>query len=298
MMKKFGLYLTLLLSTVSIVLNGCATRSGSLEPYGCPKSSLKKKVMVSPFVDHSGLGRGVATSISRYIVDKIRASGKAIVFEAPHVGEFDEATELSYGVVVNRALLSKAEEMGMNMLLTGTISAVDKEERLGGVWPFRKPNVHFQVSLVVNLIDPQNGTVILTHMETDGIELNMEELEFTEKGWVSDQLKRKVLPKLAKRAAKLLIEAIESERWEGTILEVEDGSIRISAGKDVGVKPGHRFDVFGGRKVVKAADGRQFCISWKRIGRLSVLRVGETTSEARPLEGNGFTRGQIIVSLD
>ena len=182
-------------------------------------------------------------------------------------------------------------------MLTATISPIEREEKLKGIWPLRSAVAYYQVAIVFNLIDPQNGTVILNHVESGGVSIDLGEDEFTDRKWMREELLRTILPKLVKNAVKPIEEALDSEPWEGRILSVGK-RIEINAGADVGVEVGYRFDVFGGSEKIKSRDGREFLVSWKKIGKIRVTEVRETTSFTVPIRGDGFKPGQRIVSVD
>ena len=296
--RKLDILFSLLFFLGASLLSGCGLTSLIVHPFGGHRSSLKKRVMVTPLIDQAGLGHQVSSELYQTLIDRLRATGKVVVFENNHTVSLDssEAT-LAYGISPGTKLLQKARDLGMNAVLTGVISPVEKEERLKGIWPLRKAVAHYSIALIFNLLDPQDGTVILSHLEDDGIDVDLEEEQFLEKNWILEELKEKILSKVIKRAIKPIRKALESEPWEGRILAVKD-QILINAGADVGVKPGHRFEVYGGNQIIVAKDGRKFQVSWKKVGKIRVTEVRRTTAIAEPVEGEGFKAGQKIVSLD
>lgn len=297
-MKVPRVCFTVFLLVSSWLLCGCGLTSFVTLPFGGHKTALKKRVMVIPFVDQAGFGKQVTGNLYQDLIRALHTKANVVIVEHPNATSRQQfQAGPSYGIRPDESLLAKAKKMGMNAVLAVTISPIEKEERLRGIWPLRKAVSYYSIAMVFNLVEPQNGTVIVSHMESGGTSIDLFEEEFVEKNWILEELKQKVLPKLLKESIEPLKEALESEPWEGNILAV-DKQIQINAGADVGVKPGYRFDVYGGNEVVKAKDGREFLVTWKKVGTIRVTQVHERTSLAEPVEGKGFKVGQRIVSID
>ena len=296
--KRTQILLSTLLFLAALGLSGCGFTSFIMHPFGGHKSSLKKRLIIMPIIDQANLGGQVTRELFTTLAGRLEASGKVVVFES-HETIFvgGEHTDLPYGVNPDLKFLANARQRGMNAVLTGIITPIEKEERLRGIWPLRRAVARYSIAFILNLIDPQDGTVIMSHLEADGVDIDLEEEEFTDKNWILAQLREKILPRIMKRSIKPIRQALESEPWEGRILKVNH-QIQINAGADVGVKPGYRFEVYGGRETVTAKGGRQFLVSWKRIGEIRVTEVHNTTALAEPIKGKGFKAGQKIVSLD
>ncbi|MBW1729250.1 MAG: hypothetical protein JRJ75_00030 [Deltaproteobacteria bacterium] len=295
-MKKTYLYLIPFLC-IPLLLCGCGTLSFE-KRFQEPKSSLKKRVMITPLWDRAGLGNETTERLTELLAEWIYATGHAITFKVPE----DLAAEgnpkvPTFGIPGNKKLLAYASEHRMNMVLTGTVGPVEKEEKRKGIWPFRKTIASYQISVTINLIEADSGTVLLTNVETDSLEMDVEEEEFVDKNWFLQEFKQNLLPKILKRCIKPMKGILSREPWKGVILSA-DGYIQISAGKDVGVTPGHQFIVYAPGKVVEAKGGRMFHISWEKTGKIQVTQVGETTSFAEPISGRRFHAGQKIVSID
>ena len=297
MKKPFTLFCFLLLST-ALVLSGCGITSFVLHPFGHKKSSLKKRVLVTEITDQAGFGNQVVLELKDLLIEKLSATKKVVLLNAgTNTSGIESAFGTSYGVIVDKGLLQEARKKGINAVLMGTISPIEREEKLKGIWPLRSAVGYYQVALVLTLVDPQSGTVILSHVESGGISIDLGEEEFIDKKWVREELARKILPRLVKNSIDPIRKALDSEPWEGRILSVNH-HIEINAGADVGLMAGQEFDVYGGSEVVHTKDGRELLVAWKKIGRIRVIEVGKTASLAVPIKGEGFRKGQRVVSAD
>ncbi len=297
MKKSLTIFCFFLLST-SLVLCGCGITSFVLHPFGQKESSLKKRVLVTSLTDQAGFGKQVDLDLKNMLIKKLSATKKAVLFNAgANVSGSESASGISYGVVVDKGLLQWARKKEINAILMGTISPIERQVKLKGIWPLRSAVAYYQVALVVNLVNPQSGTVIMSHVESGGVSIELEDEEFMEKKWVKEELQRTILPRLIKNSIEPIKEALDSEPWEGRILSV-DHRIEINAGSDVGVKTGQEFEVYGGSDMVHTKDGRELLVSWQKIGRIRVTEVGKTASLAVPVKGEGFREGQRIVSID
>ena len=72
--------------------------------------------------------------------------------------------------------------------------------------------------------------------------------------------------------------------------------MRINAGRDVGLAPGHRFDVFAPGETVTAKGGRNIAILGEKIGVIEAATVEETEATVVPVSGENFRAGLIIRS--
>ena len=297
-MRKGYCPFSLSLILVAGLLYGCSFTSLILHPFGTSKSSLKKRVLVTAIVDQANFGKQTTKQLRDMLLTGLSATGKVVIFDYQEaISTANASAGLSYGVLTDKTLLEMARTQGINAVLSCILSPIEREQKIVGIWPLHKAIAYYQIALVSNLIDPQSGTVILSHLESDGIRIDLEEEEFTDRQWVRQQMKQRVLPKLIRQSIKPIKKALESEPWEGRILSV-DHRIQINAGHDVGVRPEYRFDVYGGNEKVRAKDGLELLISWQKVGTIRVTEVGSNTSFAIPIDGKDFKAGQRIVSID
>ena len=295
-MKNRGSHLSLPFFLVAILICGCSFTSPILHPFGTSKSWLKKRVLVTAIVDQAGLGRQTTEQLRHMLLTGLSASGKVVILDSEQaISTPSSAAKPSYGVVIDKALLKMARKKGINAVLTCVIGPIDGEKKIVGIWPLRKAVAYYQISLVSNLIDPQSETVIISHLESDGIKIDLRKDKLTDKQSVRAELASTILPRLIKHSIKPLIKALESEPWEGRILSV-DHRILINAGHDVGLMPQCQFDVYAGNERVKTKNGSEVVVFWQKVGTIRVTEVGSKTSFAIPVKGKGFKPGQKIVS--
>ena len=209
-MRKGYCPFSLSLILVAGLLYGCSFTSLILHPFGTSKSSLKKRVLVTAIVDQANFGKQTTKQLRDMLLTGLSATGKVVIFDYQEAISTANATAgLSYGVVTDKTLLEMARTQGINAVLSCILSPIEREQKIVGIWPLHKAIAYYQIALVSNLIDPQSGTVILSHIESDGIRIDLEEEEFTDSVAISalksTHLKRllqkifQILPKLILR---------------------------------------------------------------------------------------------------
>ena len=261
------------------------------------KPDLKKRIMVFPFVDRAGLGPAGAAKATSDFANQLAQSRYILVFDAPgdlRVSKWTDSFE--YGVLTHPALIRKAREMGMNALVTGIVGPIESTTRKTGIWGFRKLSRVYELSVVVNVVDVNCGTLFLTSHESEEEAFPVDDVEFQDERGVVEEALRQTIPRLLKGQASKVDSHLAKEPWAGTILSVQDNRIRINAGKDLGVEPGKVFTVFAKGESLHCQNGKSIEIIGKKIGEVRATEVMEKESLAVPLKDGAFITGQMVRS--
>ena len=259
---------------------------------------LKKKIMVNPLLDQAGIGPQSAQAITDQLLDLLAASDHLIVSKAPPDKDLQlDPKSLGFGIVISPKLIQRAKAMGMSGLITGVINPVEITEKTKGIWPFKKVVKNFEGSLYLNLLDTASETLLLTKVLSKNISVSIEEAGNVEAHELKIRALEKIFPKLIKDFAEEVEYTLAKEPWIGQVLSVGQYVV-INAGKDVGVRRGHRFAVLVPGQKVASLDKRKFPIYWKKIGEVEVVKVEENQALAKPIKGKGFAPGQLIEFID
>ena len=300
-----GLF-SLLLLLILVPLLGCGTTESLVEKINPktlyakirePKPGLKKKVMIVPLLDYAGAGAERAEEITAGLAGRLEEVPHLLVYDAPDNLPAQLAPRSpKLGIVTDPGLIHMAQDSDMNALITGVINPIEITSKRSGIWPFRKSLKVFEVSLVMNVMDTTSGTILLTRLESEKVSIPLDETEDREKKEIITEVLVKSLPPILKRQAKAIAKALLALPWTGRILAVEKDLIKINAGRELGLKAGHRFEVFARAGVISSQSGLSYGLLGKKIGEIETDSVMKDFSLALPLAEGGFLAGQVIRS--
>ena len=307
-LRKFSFLILLLL----ISGTGCATAKSLYDAVDKPKAStvstakpdksaFKKKVLILPFLNQAGMTeeryQKVVTTFST-LVEKdqnllLDKSGDPIPSTV-------KSRSPRFGIVIDPDVAKKAEEMGMNVLITVVLNPVELTLIRTGIWPFRKLKREIEMSMVVNALDITNGTLFLTHIESEKMRFAVDEIEEEEEPKkpgipeINDKTFNKLWSPIIERQASALRVALRNQPWTGRILSADNQTVIINAGKDVGLATGSVFEVFGRGDPVRSASGRSIYLLGPKVGEIKTVNVMQDRTSAIPLTEARFKAGQLI----
>jgi hypothetical protein len=162
-------------------------------------------------------------------------------------------------------------------------------------WPIKRIKREVEVSIVVNVFDPINGTLYLTNMESRKKEIETDEFEPKQEKWdIEPSVLNQRLEQIIKDQASVITEDLEDQPWTGKIVKINELGIQINGGKDIGVVPGNIFDVFGGGDKIESVKGRTLSLLGPKVGALQVKDVRENYSLAVNLGNTQPETGQLV----
>jgi hypothetical protein len=257
------------------------------------RSILRKKVLVAPLINMAGLKDAKAGMLTEALAKLLKEDSTLLIttlteFESPQ--STTASTEM--GIVTDPALIKKAGEMGINILVTSVLEPLNYTADKGIIWPFNKFKAEYDVAMVVNAVDVTSGTVIYSFRVSEKIEMG----EVPEKDKtpvpLADETLSEVLSELQERQASSLLDVLAGQAWRGKITR-EGEKIRISGGTDIGITVGNVFEVFGKAEAIKSIGGRDYYVEGPKVGEIKATDVMGDHSFAVPI-GEGVEDGQII----
>ncbi|MFO7986064.1 MAG: hypothetical protein R6U38_09370 [Desulfatiglandaceae bacterium] len=256
---------------------------------------LKKRIMVLPFVNQADVGPEIAENLSRAFYESLKQSPNLLLYEPPDGIFSSMAMETpQYGIVTSSKLVDFAEKQGMNAIVVGVLNPVEIMTRKTGWWPFDKWRKIYIVSVSVNVIDTVSKTLFLTHMESQDFSIPLEEADETDpEAFIHDCL-TEALPDLIAEQVSTIETQLDGKPWTGQILAVEDDTVMINAGKDVGLKEGQRFEVFASGRAVSSGSGRQVHLLGEAEGEIETTTVMDGHALADPVSGGPFETKQFV----
>ncbi len=280
---------------ISVALCGCSSSRSLLKRIHSSEPVLAKRVKVVPFLDETHLGANLGEVFTGEFVAKIKKIPSVILDEKPFELTMPENMKSPrFGIVTPKDFITKAEERGLNILITGVVNPVDVTVKRTGIWPFRKNTRFYEISAVVNLIDVTSGAVLFTRLESKTYKGSGDEYAENTKEFTVE-LVRSHLPEILKKQVSEVSDVIEGLPWIGKVIASEDTSIRVNGGRDVGMKEGYVFRVFSQGKWIKGMNERPYPVRSREVGEIEVISLGAREATAKPVSGGPFAVGEVIL---
>jgi len=298
--------LLLLLCLAMFVAGGCATTKKLYSKMTPDSSGLKKRVLVLPFWDQVGLGEEKLEQLATQFLSLLNKDGVFVIERVRRLpGVADRVRTPEFGIVTDPEYATRADEMGMNVMLTAVFTPLETQRIKTGIWPLRKIKDETEIAMYVNAFDVINGTLLLTRLESvkirtvpDIIDEDWDEEENSEPQKIKPEIDEKTLVKslteIVENQAAEVSSALRERPWLGRILSSDASEIFINAGSDVGVKLGSVFEVLGKGETIHSASGRSLGLLGSKIGEIKVTEVMKDRALASIQEGGSFKAGQVI----
>ena len=302
--KRLFMLLLLTLLPLLVAASGCSTTE-SITRKILPESwadkilpgqpNLKKRVMLFPLVDQAGLGPEKTARYSEEFHNFLKESPYLLLNKPPD-GIFSSLAMESpqFGVVTNSSLVDFAESLGMNDLIIGVLNPVEISIRNTGIWPFDDWRKIYGISVAINVIDTTSRTLLLTHLELEEFKVDLDDTEEQDEKTFIREISAEALPELVEQLASVVKTKLRTEPWTGRILAVENGTVMINAGKEVGLQPGSLFQVFEPGKSIASGSGIPIHLLGESIGEMKVNSVMEKHALAEPVSGGPFVAKQFV----
>ena len=287
--------LYVLFSLLVLGMCGCGTTKNLVQKVTKSKPDLKKRVMVLPFIDQAGAGPEKAAQITLNFIELLRKSPDLLLYQPPKNFSMPPGAKTpEFGIVTHTKLIETAEDLGMNVLITGVLNPIETHTKRAGIWPFRKSKINHEVSMVLNVVNVASGCLYVSRHESDEVVLAVDRVKGQDKKEITDQVLGKGIPRILKRQAEAVAKSLTQHPWTGKILAVDNNTIKISAGKDLGVYTGQLLTVFAKGESVQSRTGKSIGLLGKKIGKIKVTSVMQKQSLAEPVANSVFLPGQII----
>lgn len=305
--KQMAQSLLLLLLCIAVfAAGGCSTTKRLYGKISPGSSGLKKRVLVLPFWDQAGLGEKKIEELTGQFLSLLNKDGALLVEVVakgkPGPGVSDRLRSPEFGIVTDPEMAGKADQMGMNVMLTAVVSPFETQRIRTGIWPFRKIKDETEIGMYVNAFDVINGTLLVTRLESVKIRTEAdifdEEDEDAEpqkiKAEIDEKTLAKALSEIVEQQAAEVGSALRERPWLGRILSSDPSGVVINAGSDVGVVPGTVFEVLGPGETITAAGGKTLILPGLKVGEIKVTEVMKDRALASAQEGSSFAARQVI----
>lgn len=259
------------------------------------KAVLKKKVLISPVMDQAGVEDEKISMLTGMLEDTLAKDHLIIrtLSRGPAPSRAEMRTP-QYGVVIDPDLVSKAEEMDMNVLITCILNPFEIETKKSGLWPFHRVKKEIKVSISLQAIDITYGTLFFNRLEIRKFKVDNDESEEEEIRRIDDEKLNKELSSMLDDLSSDLLDSLHTLPWSGHIEHVDEGLLKVDGGSDIGITEGHVFEVYGKREEIQSVSGKSYYFLGPKDGEIRVKEVEEHYSLAVPLDEKQFNEGQIV----
>ncbi len=298
---------------------GCTTAGGNTnvkpeeEVFYPPYDGPKKRIAVLEFdnkVNNRWWDRSwnIEDRLTEMVITELMNTGRFIVVERGALNEVLAEQDLgASGRVRTESAARVGEVLGAQILVKGAITEfIEKESGgaggilVGGIGIGGKTSTG-HVAMDMRLIDSTTGQILQSHRAEGkitssgigGIAF------FSGVAFGGSAYKKTALGKATRAAVvdavKFVINNMESQPWQGSIVKADGSKIYINAGIDMNISVDSVFTVYSkGEELIDPVTGLSLGNALSRSGTIRVTQVADKFSVAVPIEGSGFKRGDIV----
>ena len=276
---------------------GCGTTKSVYKKVSFKDTELKKRVLVLPLLDQAGVGEAKTEAMTARLVELLKEGESLSVYRGTvPTPSRQRVRSPEFAVVIDPALIEKAGQMGMNVLIAGVLNPREVRISTWGVWPIKFVKRQMELSLLLNAYDIIDGTLFVTHLEARKIKISTDDVELAAEGKpeIDETKLEEELSDILEDQASTIREELEEHPWRGKIMSVDGETVMINAGSDIGLSDGSVFHVYSKGERIRALDGKYFYLLGPKVGVIKTVNVSDSQASAVPVEGGPFSPGQII----
>ena len=296
MKRRFYILLSTIFLLLLVFLVGCATGPSMFSRALSHNDWPKKRVMVMPVINLTGLTSDeLVDAVSEEVSTILRESGLFIVYQ---YNKTEQSYSFQVGKPVDPELLRVSQERGINALIFETVNPIEVDPVRKGIWPFRRRAQRFTVSVNIDIVDVNTRTVILGEDLAKDITFSGEEIRTEKEETPYAEKKRKALkeclPEILKKAARSATRSLNQQAWTGRIVSLDQQGIMVNAGRDVGLRPGVVLEVFCTGECITSCTGQTYELPGVKVGEIKIVVLKTHHSFAEPVKGTDHQPGQIV----
>ncbi len=277
-----------------------------------PEAGLRYSISVSKFQNEAGWrGRwDIGDGFTTIMTDALHESGRFIVLGDAEMRR-EAMREQDLGASGRTAQGARTPQTGhmtpAQLLVRGSITHV--QETTGGTGGVRVRGLRLggstaqsEVNITIYLVDSMTGQVKASTNVTGisnrrGVAVGYygpRGVSGEMGGFLNDNVGKACQDAVA-QAVEFLSEQVGGIQWQGTVILADDDRVIINRGTREGVKKGMRFKAGTEEKLFDPDTGELLHVSISRAGEIEVYEVLERISYARPTDGAGLIKKDMIV---
>ncbi len=265
-------------------------------------SHLKKKVLLLPFENHTFLKNdSVRSNAQKQFLESLREECGDCVLIGHADPDFPESfaeTPMHMSESPdNMALIRMASEAGVNAVIRGSIRNAESHEKEKGILIFKDRHYFAAARMDFSVFDSATGAKLLDEsirreQETDGAAFDAIKAGQT----VSFNEINTLLENIAAEGGGKAGAAIRKQVWQAYVSAVEGNRLRLSSGRESGIRKGDFFEVFDRGEIIRGKNDQPFYIPGKKLGEMTAEEVSAGKTEGM-FSGDGTVKAGDFVRL-
>jgi hypothetical protein len=291
------LFAALLVAAIMLVTVSCSSMPKVIKP-GNPGTYLKKQICITRFEDKKRFDDAyLEQPFQDRLLDALLNNCRKPVFIIPGQSQFpaelDTLPMLASGFTDNMAIADIGRENGFNAVVTGVISDIRQKDEINWLTGDRS---YFQVTITAEIYDTQTAAKLLDKTYLHEVEVDVDKATESEKEteYFDIIAIEKVLKRIADEMRTDICNTVSYIPWLGFIIAAQGDTVTISAGKNVGLRPGTHLNIYQNDQIMTGALGNQYRIPGPQIGELKLVSVSDNQSKATLVEGTGAVPGNAV----
>lgn len=285
-----------------LVIAGCSQGVRSL-PVPIPFTAgdgLRKKVAILPFEVQSAYAdprsRDILQQTLENVLEEECPEVNFLMPSDPRIPDsMADVPRLENGSIDNFQLAMAGRRWGLNAVLRGSLSSIAIDEMEKGFWWFKKPRYYLQVEVLVEILDTETATKLLSRSVNRRVEIDPVDVEMINaRNQVELYYFEEVLDEIAEEVGEKVCEAIAQQAWKSYVLMVEGGELLIAAGENANLQPGVLLEIFDSSEVVEGVGSHRYILPGNKVGEARVSVVDARVARAAVTSGSDLRPGQVV----
>jgi len=210
-------------------------------------------------------------------------------------GRLSQLPKLPSGKTDNYAVAVIGRQLGLNAIIAGSLSNLRSMDETEGILWMKETRYLIEVLIRTEVYDTQTATKLLDESFVHDVEIDEVEYQDIKKQKDYD------LAQLNEAYAQILVdmgdricEVVGLQNWHGYVTAIEGDKIFLSGGSRVGLKPGHKLEVFDGGRILEGIDGQRFISPGYKTAEIKIVEISDNQAEAVKVSGRGLKEGSIV----
>ncbi|MBC8247828.1 MAG: hypothetical protein H8E81_09595 [Deltaproteobacteria bacterium] len=202
---------------------------------------------------------------------------------------------LSSGRIDNLKLVQVGRLYGLGAIATGSINNVSAYQEKRGLFWLRDDHTYLQVQIHLEVFDTETGAKLLDENRLEEVEIEEDDYHFIkEKRQVPIVEISEEVQFSATLLGEKICDALANQSWKSYVVSKEGEKVIISSGKNAGLQPGNRFDIYDTGKLINGIGDERFLLPGKKVGVIQVTYVHMDKAETVVVKDEGIRPGDIV----
>ena len=238
------------------------------------KPVLKKKVLIAPIINQTGITNNIDEVIRQILLSRFGEDKYLLISKLDKdSNQAINPRTLQYGIVIDTEQVKKAQEAGMNILISCVFHPIESNVERKGIWPFRKNRRIIGISISINAVDTTNNTLAASVNES--VYLKTGEINPDDSvEWKPDiNLVREGIESVLDQLCDSVSNKLMHYPWQSKIYKSENNAYIIRAGQDIGIDKSTVFELYAKGEPIESYTGDEYFILGSKLGEAGVVSV-------------------------